>query len=128
MVEGNTRFKIRAYLRLAELSDEKDRQMYLDEAACLLEEIGNSSLPQEIGWKREECSLWILDYLLPTGRQPCSVVDKAATEEGFSKSTIRRAKDQLKRNGDISYEYVHLADGHRSWWMVRRKGLGDAES
>lgn len=126
MVEGNTRFKIRAYLRLAELSDEKDRQMYLDEAACLLEEIGNSSLPQEIGWKREECAMWILDSLEPTGRMPCSVLDKRAVDEGFSKSTLRRAKDALKRNDDISYEYVHLADGHRSWWIVSNRKRGDA--
>lgn len=126
MMEGNTRFKIRAYLRLAELSDEKDRQAYLDEAACLLEEISSSSLPQEIGWKREECALWILDRLAPAGRCPCSVLDKDAADEGFSKSTLRRAKDALRRNGDISYEYVRLADGHRSWWMVSHRKSGDA--
>lgn len=128
MMEGNTRFKIRAYLRLAELSDEEDRQAYLDEAACLLEEMNNSSLPTEIGWRREECRVWILEHLSPTGRCPCSVIDSDAIAEGFSKSTVRRAKDALKRNGDISYQYVHLADGHRSWWMVDTRKHGDASS
>ena len=68
MAESNTRFKIRAYLRLAELCEGEERQAYIESAEYLLDNLdGNDAwndkdAPENrIAWFVEEYEKQIID-------------------------------------------------------------------
>lgn len=120
-VESNSRFKIRAYLRLAEISQETERGIYLQEAARLLDELPDSPLFEAAEIKRDACKKLICELLSSNcDSLPCKTIEKECTSAGFSLPTIRRAKDELRSKSVIVYRQRNL-NGERCWWIDFKK-------
>ena len=91
----------------------RDRE-YQQEAAF------NSSAP-----RRDDCKEWILHELEINGNSMLTAdLEKHAAADGFSKSTLRRAKDELKHEAEI--EYFNTGIGKEKIWFIRRVTLPDA--
>ena len=91
----------------------RDREYMLDGAACL-------SAPS-----RDDCKTWILNRLKAAGNaMPTKELEDDAKAEGYSYRTLRRAKDELKRDTEI--RYYQAGNGKDKVWYVERLTLPDA--
>lgn len=74
--------------------------------------------------KREDCKEWLLNELDKAGGVlPSKVLESSAKVAGYSFRTLRRAKDELKESGGITYFATGSAkDGTRSW-HVQKAGI-----
>ena len=79
-------------------SHKRDREFMADYAV-------NTSKP-----KLEECRDWIIRKLEDSGEMNICDLDKAAIDAGFSTSTLRRAKKELKDSGVVKVENGGFAD------------------
>ena len=69
--------------------------------------------------KMQDCQEWILALLDDAGgSMPSKDLDEQAKAEGYSKATLRRAKDKLKENNEICYRQVG-ARGEKIWFTDR---------
>ena len=79
----------------------------------------NSSAP-----RREDCKEWIVNQLeINGGEMPTKDLDRLAKADGFTNSTIRRAKDALKKEAEI--EYCQTGTGKDKIWYIRLVTLPD---
>lgn len=86
------------------------------------EKVGDVSAP-----RREDCKEWILHELeINGGSMLTAELEKRAAADGYSRSTIRRAKDELKHSVDIEYHQAGI--GKEKVWFVRRVALPDGWS
>ena len=49
-----------------------------------------------------------------------SDLEAAAKAEGFSSRTLRRAKDELKQDGETAYRQKQF-NGERAWYIYKAK-------
>lgn len=69
---------------------------------------------------REDCKQWILTQLEQNGnRMPTARLDQEAKDEGYSNATLRRAKDSLKSDNEISYHSTGNGKGGKTWYIER---------
>ena len=120
------------------LSNEKNNYAELHET--LLFTIDNDGQIQEAGttWKRDreyiqesaintsttkkgDCKGWILGALDDAGgNMPSKELEDRAKAAGYAFSTVRRVKDELKKDGTIEYYTTGSArDGTRTWHIKR---------
>lgn len=71
--------------------------------------------------KREECTRWLLNRLeAAEGELPVTRLETEATAAGFSRTTLRNAKDALKKDGYIAYRQSY-SEGKRQWSLLLLK-------
>ena len=81
----------------------------------MTEAVNNVSAP-----KREDCKGWIIDELEESGGSiPSKDLEGKAKAEGYSFRTLRRAKDELKRDGEIRY-YQTGSASEKVWFIARQ--------
>jgi hypothetical protein len=67
--------------------------------------------------KREECKQWVMQQLQAHGGEMTSKsLELAAQEEGYSYTTLRRAKDELKKEEEIRVTQRGCGDD-KGWWL-----------
>lgn len=91
-------------IRLEGKSAKRDRDYQQDYVV-------NTSRP-----KRGECKDWIVKKLASTGEMQVRDLEKAAKEAGYSFATIKRAKDELKEDGQITYRSTGF--GKEKIWHI----------
>lgn len=85
----------------------RDREFVLDNAA-------NVSAPA-----KEECKEWILQQLdTAGGKLATKALEEKAKVAGYSHSTLRRAKDELKQAAEIKY-YQEGSAKDKTWYVER---------
>ena len=100
------------HILLQGTSWKRDRE-YQQEAAF------NVSAP-----RREDCKEWIIHELEANGNSMLTAdLEKQAEADGFTRSTLRRAKDELKKESEI--EYFNTGVGKDKIWYIRRVSLPD---
>lgn len=120
------------------LSNEKNNYAELHET--LLFTIDNDGQIQEAGssWKRDreyiqestvntsttkrdDCKEWVLSALDEAGgNMPSKELEDRAKDAGYAFRTVRRAKDELKKEGAIEYYATGSArDGNRTWHIKK---------
>lgn len=100
------------HILLQGTSWKRDRE-YQQEAAF------NVSAP-----RREDCKEWIIHQLEANGNSMLTAdLENQAEADGFTKSTLRRAKDELKKESEI--EYFNTGVGKDKIWYIRRVSLPD---
>jgi RecA-family ATPase len=68
--------------------------------------------------KRDDCKRWLLDTLTQAGGSLANKdLEAAASDAGFSKTTFRRVKEEMKRNGQL--QYVSTGDPAHKVWNVQ---------
>lgn len=68
---------------------------------------------------KQDCKEWIINHLDSAGGElPVKQLEEDANQNGFTKSTIRRAKDELKKETKILY--YKESSGSGSKWIIRR--------
>lgn len=78
------------------------------------------------GPTREDCKTFILTVLDgESGKMPVKTLEDRAKKEGYSERTIRRAKDDLKRDGEILYRSAGF--GESKQWLIMRVPKGEDE-
>lgn len=81
------------------------------------EAVFNGSAP-----RREDCKEWIKHELeINGGSMLTADLEKHAAADGFTKSTLRRAKDELKKETEI--EYFNTGIGKEKIWYIRLVSL-----
>ena len=69
--------------------------------------------------RRNDCKEFVLNTLAEAGDAlPTKELEDRVKELGYSFSTVKRAKDELKRSGDI--EYFHTGSNSERIWHTRR--------
>lgn len=69
--------------------------------------------------KRQDCKEWIVKYLEDNdGFCASADLETQAKEYGYSFRTLRRAKDELKKNGAISYHKTGGFNGEEAKWNI----------
>ena len=67
--------------------------------------------------KRDGCKAWVLGELNRNqGRISVKTLEEAATREGYTAITLRRAKDDLKKDGRIKYK-PEYKNGEKTYFM-----------
>ncbi len=70
--------------------------------------------------RRGDCRDWVLHELELNGnRMPCCQLDNDAKDEGFSTATLRRAKEDLKKAGEIRYYSIGSGKSGKTWYVER---------
>ena len=71
--------------------------------------------------KRDDCKEWILSALDEAGgNMPSKEIEDRAKAAGYAFRTIRRAKDELKKDGTIEYYATGSArEGNRTWHIKK---------
>ena len=81
----------------------------------MAEALNNVSAP-----KREDCKEWVLNTLDDAGGSiPSKDLEEKAKAEGYSFRTLRRAKDELKKDGEIKY-YQTGSTTEKVWFITRQ--------
>lgn len=66
--------------------------------------------------KREDCKNWLLTQLETRGgKMPSAELDDAAKAAGFTRKTVRNAKDALKNEGVLLYRQTFIS-GKKQWY------------
>lgn len=82
----------------------------------MLDGVANVSAPN-----RADCKEWILTRLdAAGGTMPTKDLEDDAKADGYSYKTLRRAKDELKRDSEIRYYQVG-AGKEKAWYVERLK-------
>lgn len=71
--------------------------------------------------KREDCKEWVLSALDDAGgNMPSKELEGIAKAAGYAFRTVRRVKDELKKDGIIEYYTTGSArDGNRTWHIKK---------
>lgn len=78
-----------------------------------MNEASNSASPSA----KQDCKEWIVATLADAGSTiPTKTLEDSAKEAGYSYATIRRAKDDLKRDGRIRYKQI--SNGREKAWNI----------
>lgn len=77
--------------------------------------------------QREECKAYILQKLEEAGNTlPSKELEQLVKQAGYSSSTLKRAKEELKESSAIQYK--NKGNSTNKVWMVQRTEFSEPET
>lgn len=119
------------------LSNEKNNYEQLQETLLFTIDEGGQAVAEGTTWKRdreytqdaaistaapkrEDCKEWMLQALkMSGGSMPTKDLENKANSAGYSHITLRRAKDELKKAGNVKFFTTGSAKGGDRVWHVQ---------